>query len=511
MILFGIAFVRKDPAEHRTVVHVSAGKRAVDRGVHRAGRIAALERAEGKVVIPGDHAELTVALIQIIVVDHGAGVAVAVANEVVHNKVAKHLVHIQHAFQIFIGPELFQRGDQARFVTFVHRGFGTVKDVGIAVRVVVDIFQFHVVAAHAAESAEAEAFAAAFFGGVPVGGTAVFGLRIGCRLFGALPAEVEAVGHLAEIKAFGQILAVRHSARELTAEVKAFGHVFAARHLAREAAAEIRHFRHILTAWHLSAEGEAPARGSVVRLAFLRLRGRLLSLRFAAFVALAAVKIQVVHVEVLAVAAAAAEAQAVRLIQLAEVGAVVSGQKAVFHALNRQIQPPVLTVHREINEGAERTVRAEIVHHQVNQVILHHGVVLNQIIETELVKAVQRARVVKMIELQFEAVALAAGGPHGRKRRVALCANSGVGVLGSVHHHGAGGVFFVFAAFQKAVPVVHHNVDLMHVGRIEQRFFIFHSFAQHRKAEGPRTHEQDGENKDNGNSGNTDFINMLAC
>mgnify|MGYP000523670638 CR=1 FL=1 len=62
-----------------------------------AGRIGTttenlLEAAEGQIVVPREHGELAVLLVEIVVVDHRARVAVAVHHEIVDDEIAQHRV-----------------------------------------------------------------------------------------------------------------------------------------------------------------------------------------------------------------------------------------------------------------------------------------------------------------------------------------------------------------------------------------------------------------------------------
>ena len=68
----GVCLAGEHPRLHRAV-----GKHVVDGVVHRACRVVSLKAAEGEVVVPGQHRELSVLLVKIVVVNHRAGVAVA--------------------------------------------------------------------------------------------------------------------------------------------------------------------------------------------------------------------------------------------------------------------------------------------------------------------------------------------------------------------------------------------------------------------------------------------------
>ena len=126
---------------------------------------------------------------------HGTGVAVAVAEEIVNDKIADYFVRIDDRRGLLAAfGERFERGDQPRFVFIVGVRLGAREDVRIAVRIVVDVFELHVVAAHAAESAESAAALHIGRGEILAGGKI------------AVCGEIGAVGHGGHI-AEGEILA----------------------------------------------------------------------------------------------------------------------------------------------------------------------------------------------------------------------------------------------------------------------------------------------------------------
>ena len=81
--------------------------------------------------------------------NHGTGVAVAVADKVMHHEIAEDLVHIQNVLQVFPFTKRFQRGDEPGLVRLGDIRLGILKDVGIAVWVVVNIPQLYIIASHA--------------------------------------------------------------------------------------------------------------------------------------------------------------------------------------------------------------------------------------------------------------------------------------------------------------------------------------------------------------------------
>ena len=309
--------------------------------------------------------------------DDRAGVAVPVAHVVVHHEISDDLVHVHHVLQVLTGVELFQRLDQAGLVRLGDVRFGIAEDVGIAVRVVVDIPELHVRRPHAAENA-AEVEAA------PSSAAAGFTLRLPAVRTG--PGRVCSFGRpaagLRGIKALRRLFAGLSGAeafRRLAGETGAFGYL------------AVPKLRRIKALRKLSA-----SEAGVGRIPFLRIPVH-----------------EVLHIEILAVArAAAAEAHAVRLIQLARVSAVVSLEEAVFYALHGEVQSPVLPVHRDIGEGTQRRVRAEFAHQTVCEIILHTGIVLDEIVQAELIQSVIVLPVLVLVELDLEAVPLRAHRLH---------------------------------------------------------------------------------------------------
>ena len=102
MIPLCVGFVREYPRLHRAV-----GEHFVNRVVDSRNRRASLERPKGQIIVPGDHGEPAILLIQIVVVDHISGVAVAVDDEVMDDKIAEHRLDVQDLLQIFIAGERF--------------------------------------------------------------------------------------------------------------------------------------------------------------------------------------------------------------------------------------------------------------------------------------------------------------------------------------------------------------------------------------------------------------------
>ena len=75
-------------------------------------------------------------------------IAVTVTDKVMYHKITDHLIYIHHIFDIFALAELFQRLDKPLLVSSGNVCFGVIKNVGIAVRVIVNVLQLYILAAH---------------------------------------------------------------------------------------------------------------------------------------------------------------------------------------------------------------------------------------------------------------------------------------------------------------------------------------------------------------------------
>ena len=482
MVELGVLLVREDPGQHGSGIHRAAGNGGVDGVIdQRGGVLGAHEAAKGQVIVPGDHGEGAVLLVEVVVVDHGAGVAVEVAHEVVHHEVTDHLVHVQDLLQVLLFVQLAQGVDQPILIRVGDVGLGVVKDVGIAVHVV-GVDQGHVVGAEAPEAPEAKAPEAAR--------EVLPGLG---EAFAALPEQQPGqLGHVRVaqevLQAGGLVQGLVHGLRVLIAQrlgqllrrVRLQGFQQGL-HLVQiqdglQAAAHLPHVRHLSHVRHFPRELE----GGLVLAALLGL----LELLLPAF-----------HVEVAAVAPAAAHVDAVRLIELAVIVPVVALEEGLLHALHRQVQPEVLAVDRDVDEATQGRVGAEGVHHLVAEVVLHVGVVLDEVVEAELIQPVVADSVIVMIELDLKAVAVVAVGGHLGQGGVALGPDGHVAVGFLVDDHGAKGVLLRGAGFQEAFPIVHPDVDGVHGACVKQPGLIAHGSGGGLNAQAFGVHEQHGDDQ----------------
>ena len=89
MVQFSICFAAEDPVDHGSVI-AGNGQGRINVIIYGISGPVALEGAEGQAVVPGNHGKLTLILVKVIIVDHGAGIAVCVCHEVMNHKVADH-------------------------------------------------------------------------------------------------------------------------------------------------------------------------------------------------------------------------------------------------------------------------------------------------------------------------------------------------------------------------------------------------------------------------------------
>ena len=132
MIPAEVCLVGEDPGQHGAVFYASAGDGGVDGVIDQALRpVCGLKAAEGQVVVPGQHGEEAVLFIQIIVVDHGTGVAVKIQDEIVGGKIADHAVRVDCLLRVFAVRQLPEGLDQTALVGFGDIRFGIVKEIRI--------------------------------------------------------------------------------------------------------------------------------------------------------------------------------------------------------------------------------------------------------------------------------------------------------------------------------------------------------------------------------------------
>ena len=167
--------------------------------------------------------------------------------------------------------------------------------------------------------------------------------------------------------------------------------------------------------------------------------------------------------EIASVSATAPEAHTVRFIQFSRIRTIISFQKGILHAFHRKIQSPVLSIDRDIDITAQRTVHSKIRHHLIHQIILHHRIILYQIIQAQLIQSVVTLTAVILVKFQLKAVPFTVHLLYLTERCISFRTDSYIFVLFTVNHHGAAAVFLVFTGFKKGIPVVHDNINAMYL------------------------------------------------
>ena len=197
-----------------------------------------------------------------------------------------------------------------------------------------------------------------------------------------------------------------------------------------------------------------------------------------------------------------------RLLTL-RIPAVIALEEAVLHALHREIEAPILAVDRDVDEGAEGRIRAELIHQPVGEIVLHIGVVLDDVVQAQLVQAVIVLPVFILVEFDFEAVSLGTHVSHRRKGGVSLAADRHVFHRFVVDHHAACAVGLAFAGLDEGVPVVDHDINAVDSGGIKQRFLITHGTCGRLESQGLPVHEKEGQEQTEHEDDNADPIDVL--
>ena len=90
-------------------------------------------------------------LLQIVIMDHGAGVTVEIEYKVMDHKIADDFIYIYRSFERFVLAfiQIFQRFDQPCFVSIGWVGLGIVEYIGITFKLVISINKGYITAARA--------------------------------------------------------------------------------------------------------------------------------------------------------------------------------------------------------------------------------------------------------------------------------------------------------------------------------------------------------------------------
>ena len=100
-----------------------------------------------------------------------------------------------------------------------------------------------------------------------------------------------------------------------------------------------------------------------------------------------------------------------------------------------------------------------LTYQMMGEVDLHIGIVLNDVVETELIQAVVADRTVIVVKLNFKAVSVVSIAGHLGQRGIALGPDGYVVIALVVDDHRAQFVLLVGTALQDPLPIIHNDVD----------------------------------------------------
>ena len=537
MVLFQVCLIGQDPLIHGTVAFSGDGQGVVDIVIDNGGCAVSLECAVGQVIVPGDHGHLTILLEEVEVMDDATHITVAVDHIVMHHEVAQHFIHIDGG-QIALTQRL-QRLDHTGLIRFRQVGFDTAKQAGIRGGVIAHILQHRVThtgngATHGAHvnnlifAIVLSAFGTAAAALICGSGCAGFG-GSGFAAFGAFTAALGRHGFtglgfrgnscFGALGAFTAALG-RHGFTGLRFRGNGcFGALGAL------AAAFDRHgftglgFRGNSCFGTLGAFTAALGRHGFTGLGF---RGNGCFAALGALAATANIFNRVGSSSVFLTAAGAGiligslvpfltavtrtAGAAIRLVQVAVGHTVISQDEAVFNGFYRQIQTPILTVDSNVHKAAQRSIGTEFIHHGVGQVVLHHGVVLDHIVQTQLVQAVIALGIIILIKLDLKAVPLGTHGGNRGQRGVSLAPNAHIAEGFAIDHHIAHGIDLALGSAQKRVPIVNHDVNGVDTAVIKQPVLISDSPCHDLYAQSFTVHKQDTQQHGKNDRSGTDPI-----
>ena len=462
---------------------------------------------------------------------HRTGVAVIVAQEVMHRHVRNDRLGVDDGGVAFV--HRLQGGDQAGHILIGDIGLGVVEDVGIAGGIIIGIDQLHIAAAHAEHAAAASSLTGGGIHAVVFGSSAVtrsfaaagvlalgtvaaavgtiFGSSIGRGCIGRSSAG--AGFQLAHVKVRSSSAIRRHGTIGRHGAVRRHaggrcriggcrscpvggrrsrrvgrgrisrraGAGFQLAHVKVRSSSAVR--RHGAVRRHAGGRCRIGGRRSLA-VGVLLLRGTLAAGRIAKAIGssrlavggrAAAGVVGNFHVQILVVTTC--HGNAVGLVQFAIGLAVIALEEAFLNALDGQIQAPILAVDGDGDKAAQRRRHAHLAHQGVGPVVLHVGVVLNQVVQAHLVQTIIAVAVLVLVKLHLEGVTVIAIGGHGGQRGVALAADAYILVGFTVDHQMADGVHLAGTGIQEGIPVIDHDVDGMHTGLVEQTGFISHRQA----------------------------------
>ena len=219
---------------------------------------------------------------------------------------------------------------------------------------------------------------------------------------------------------------------------------------------------------------------------------------------------KIFHVEILAVATTSAEAHAVGFVQFTVARAVIAFKEAVLNTLYSKIQTPILTVDGDIHKTAKGRSSSELIHHGVGQIVLHHGGILDEIVQTELVESVIGDGIIIVVKLHLEAISLTVHGGNRGQGGITLATDAYVFIGFAVNHHGSSIVFLACGIGNKLVPIVHDNINGMHLRIVKQTVFISHGMCHSLKTKYTAVHKQNGNDQYDCCDSPCYFVKMFA-
>ncbi len=175
----------------------------------------------------------------------------------------------------------------------------------------------------------------------------------------------------------------------------------------------------------------------------------------------------ILQVKLIAVTSTAAHAHAVWLVEFSVIAAVVALQEGLLHPLHRQVETPVLPVDGEVDIAAKRGIHTKVAHHLIGEIVLHIGVVLDNVVEADLIQAVVVDGAVIVVKLHFETISVVAIAGHLGQRGISFGPDGHILIALVVDDQVTQDVLLVGAALQEPLPVVHDNVNGMDPGGIE--------------------------------------------
>ena len=185
----------------------------------------------------------------------------------------------------------------------------------------------------------------------------------------------------------------------------------------------------------------------------------------------------------------------VRLVELAVTGTEIPPGKCLLRLLHGEEKAVGISVYRDPHVAAQRRRDAHVLHHVIGDVVFQIAVVLEGGIQRKFVQTVVGLSFLKMVEFQFQAVALQPVLRHQTSGIISLCPKSGVGKGLPVYDRIAPEIGFGGRCGEKGFPVLQLQVDRMYPAVVKKTRFIAGGGMQRLYAEGLSLCEQDSYDK----------------